>query len=83
VVLLEDFRFIKQLNQQLSYEDKLELARLFKVKKVSAGQRIFTHDKIDGIYLIIKGKTGILNPETKLLNYIKNGNLNNSTVVMS
>ncbi len=83
MVLLEDFRFIKQLNHQLSYDNKLELARLFKVKKVSAGQRIFTNDKIDGIFLIIKGKTGILNPETKLLHYIKNGNLNNSTVAMS
>jgi signal-transduction protein with cAMP-binding, CBS, and nucleotidyltransferase domain len=60
----------------------LALARAFKVKKVSAGERIFTDDKIDEMYLIIKGKTGILNPETKLLNYIKNGDLQQSTAVL-
>jgi len=47
----------------LSDDDKLALAKTLTVNKVSAGQRVYADEKIDEIKLIIKGKTGILNPE--------------------
>ena len=76
IKLLEEFRFMyseSNLNKTLREEDKVNLVKGFRVKKVKAGQRIFKEesDTIDCVHLILRGKTGILYQDHELFKLIK------------
>jgi hypothetical protein len=50
--------------KQFSHQDKVELLRLLKIKRLSPGQRFFAGiDQIDSFNLLMKGKIGIYYPE--------------------
>jgi len=69
----------------LKDEDKVNLVRGFKVKKVKAGQRIFKEetDTIDCVHLILRGKTGILYQEKELFQLIKDHRHSDHTVLLN
>jgi len=76
--LLGDFRFMNQsLTKALLDEDKRGLVKGFQIKKVKAGQRIYSDDcdRIDTLHLILRGKTGIFFNENRMSVYIRDKTL--------
>jgi len=88
IKLLDDFRFMNSesnLSKAIKEEEKMNMVRGFRVKKVKAGERIFQDksETIDCVHLILKGKTGILFLENELCKMIKLQSLADHTVVLN
>lgn len=61
--MIDELSFMKQL-KHFTFHEKVELLKLFKLKKISAGSRFFVDsDRIDSFNLILKGKVGIFYPD--------------------
>ena len=73
------------LSKVMKEEDKVNMVRGFRVKKVKAGERIFKDqsETIDCVHLILKGKTGILFLENEALKLIKQQSLAEHTIVLN
>ena len=62
--MVDELSFMKQL-KHFTFSEKVELLKLFKLKKINAGSRFFTDsDRIDCFNLILKGKVGIFYPDS-------------------
>lgn len=91
IELIEDFRFMSHnglnfnLKKDHEREDKLNLIRRLKLKKVKAGTRIFAEDEknIECAHLILRGKTAVLYVEKELYMHIKCGLVEENTVVLN
>lgn len=63
--ILNETAWIKQY-RNFQAQDKLELLKCFKLKKLGPGQRIAAHSEtIDDYNLILKGRVGIFYPDSK------------------
>jgi len=53
-------RWMENLNH-FTLNEKLEIMRQFRIKKLNPGQRVFTHpsENLDSFNIILKGKIGI------------------------
>lgn len=73
------------LIKTLKEEDKVNLVKGFRVKKVKAGQRIYKEesDTIDCVHLILRGKTGILYLEKEMNQILREGSLAVKTVLLN
>lgn len=55
---------MKDLNDTLEKQDKVDLARSFKIKHLKPGQKVYKkHNELDSFYLIVEGHIGIFYPD--------------------
>lgn len=61
--MIDDFNFMKKL-KHFSFQEKMEIVKLFKLKKINAGQRFFADsDRTNSFNLILNGTVGIFHAD--------------------